>query len=67
MQRKHTVVYFERAWQEGVHLHVFDSVRMLKPLHNITSILFNFCQALRAQFTCKASQKQEVEYDEPLK
>ena len=31
MPRKHTVVYFERACQEGVHLHIFDRERMLKP------------------------------------
>ena len=31
MPRKHTVLYFERACQEGVHLHIFDRVRMLKP------------------------------------
>ena len=31
LPRKHTVAYFERACQEGVHLHIFDRVRMLKP------------------------------------
>ena len=30
MPRKHMVVYFERACQEGVHLHIFNRVRMLK-------------------------------------
>ena len=31
MPRKHTVVNFERACQEGVHLYIFDRVRILKP------------------------------------
>ena len=31
MPRMHTVVYFERACQEGVHFHIFNRVRMLKP------------------------------------
>ena len=66
MLGKRTVVCFERACQEGVHLHVFDRARMLKPPHNITNILFNYCQTLRAQFICNASEEQEVEWDELL-
>ena len=68
MPRKHTA-YFAGACQEGKDLHIFDRVRMLNHLkmRNITNILFNFSQALRAQFTCKASEEQEVECDELLK
>ena len=32
--------------------------------YDITNILFNFCQTLRAEFTCKAREEQEVESDE---
>ena len=71
MPKKHTVVYFARACQEGEYLLIFDRVHMLKPPENAQyykyNVYCNFCQALRAQFTCQASEEQEVECDEPLK
>ena len=66
---KRTVVCFERACQEGVHLHIFDRARMLKPPLNAQCykcFVFNYCQTLRAQFTCNAREEQEVECDEVL-
>ena len=63
MPGKRTVVGFERACQEGVHLHIFDTH---DKTHNITNILFNYCQTFRAQFTCKTSEEQEAECDELL-
>ena len=54
MPRKRTIVCFKSACQN--HLKT----------HDTTNILFNFCQALRALFTCKASEEQEVELDQPI-
>ena len=66
MSRKRTVVCFERARKKDVHLHILNAYihtitfkTTLK--HDITDILFNLCQTLTAQFTCKASEEQPVE------
>ena len=64
-------VSFEYASDIYGYFHQLYMPRSIQSLvlqtHNITNILFNFSQVLRAQFTSKASEEQEVECDEPLK
>ena len=68
MPSKRTVVCFERACQEGVHLHIFDRVRMLKPPQNARYYKYFVLLLPDGQSAVhynKAIKEQEVERDKP--